>query len=109
MIQNNNFQAEQPGSAEAEILSEEVLTNKVKLSALSTYVEGFFAERPGNRGGEVRYVKERRTSQEIVAQLQPMTEVTKNEVGAFLIAKGFGMEKNLDGEPEWVFWTERGW
>lgn len=105
MNQNNNFQAEQPGSAEAEILSEEVLTKQVKMRALETYVEDLLTESPENRGGRVSYIKETRTSQDIVSQLQPMVEVTMSEVGAFLLAKGFKMEKTPDGDPAWVFWT----
>lgn len=104
MNQNNNYEAEQPGSAEAEILSEEVLTKQVKMRALETYVEDFLTESPENWGG-VTFVKETRTSQDIVSQLQPMVEVTMSEVGAFLLAKGFKMEKTPDGDPAWVFWT----
>lgn len=61
---------------------------------------------PFRFSGGVTYVKELKTTLEIVNEIAETMEISKDEINKHLSWLGYQMEKNLEGTPAWVFWME---
>lgn len=101
----DRFNGEEPGSAESEILQESSI-EQVKAQVLDAYLDGCLIERPSYPEGGATYVKEMKTTIEIINEVAETMDLTKDEINKHLSWLGYQIGKKPDGTPAWVFWME---
>ena len=72
-------------------------------------LDSYFANRHNAAGTDEhgrRYVRERKTTVEIVDELSDMLDIDKNELFAYMRSEGYQMASHIDGTLRWEIWRE---